>query len=61
MGMLNAKVQVNSILSVGMEYRFGYGLMQIEKDIDQKTKNISHSLLFSLGFSLDGGTNSRFR
>jgi len=56
---LNAKFQVTSLFSVGAEYRFGYGLLQIETDPQQKTSNINHCLLLNLGFTIAKGVGSR--
>lgn len=60
MGLLNAKIQVTPLFSIGAEYRFGYGLLQIEKDIDQRTRNIGNSVLVHVGFNLGANATSRF-
>lgn len=60
MAFLNGKVHVTPMFSVGLEYRFGLGLLNIEKDMNQATRNINHGIMLNLGFTIGGGMSSRF-
>jgi hypothetical protein len=48
----NAKFKVTETLYLQFEYRFGYGLNQIEKDSGEKTRNISNTAFIGLSFKL---------
>ncbi|HLV41376.1 MAG TPA: outer membrane beta-barrel protein [Brumimicrobium sp.] len=54
MGMLNATAQITPSFSIGLEYRFGIGLNDIENDInEQMTRNLYHGVMLNLGFSIN--------
>jgi opacity protein-like surface antigen len=48
----NAQIKVTEALYLQFEYRFGIGLNQIEKDVGEKTRNISNTALIGLSFKL---------
>jgi hypothetical protein len=48
----NAQIKVTETLYLQFEYRFGIGLNQIEKDVGEKTRNISNTALIGLSFKL---------
>lgn len=60
MGMLNATAKITSFFSLGLEYRFGIGLNQIENDVNnQRSRNLYHGIMLNLGFSLNTLNSSR--
>ncbi len=48
----NAQYKVTETLYLQIEYRFGIGLNQIEKDSGEKTRNIGNTALIGLSFKL---------
>lgn len=53
MAMLNGTVKISSTFYIGLEYRYGIGLNHIENDSNnQKTRNLYHGVMLSLGISL---------
>lgn len=49
-GITQFKMNITESFSLGLEYRFGMGITQIENDINaQKSRNIYHSALICLG------------
>lgn len=48
-GVSNFTLQVTESFTFGLDYRFGYGLAQIEEDEGQKTSNMYHSVLLGIG------------
>lgn len=59
-GMLNGTFNITPFFSLGMEYRFGIGINQIENDItNQISRNIYHALLLNIGFSINNVNSPR--
>jgi hypothetical protein len=53
-GIVNGCFNVNEQLAISLEYRFGYGLAQIENDLKPQTaNNIYHALVLGIGFKLN--------
>lgn len=60
MGVFNATAHITSSFNIGLEYRFGIGLNQIENDINsQKTRNLYHGIMLNLGFVFNHKSSSR--
>ena len=52
-GMVNARFNVSEQFAISLEYRFGYGIAQIENDVQPQTaNNIYHALVLGVGFRL---------
>jgi hypothetical protein len=47
--LLNSRLEINKKLALFLEYRFAFGLNQIEKDVNEKTRIFAH--FASLGFT----------
>ena len=53
-GMVNTRLNINKQFALSLEYRFGYGLAQIENDLKPQTaNNIYHALVLGIGFKLN--------
>lgn len=53
-GIVNGCFNVNEQLAISLEYRFGYGIAQIENDLQPQTaNNIYHALVLGIGFRLN--------
>lgn len=50
--MLNFSFQIAQNLSLFSEYRFGMSILNIEKDANQSTRNIFHTIGFGLAMNL---------
>jgi hypothetical protein len=60
MGVFNATAHLTPSFNLGLEYRFGIGLNQIESDINsQKTRNLYHGIMLNLGFVIHSSSSSR--
>ncbi len=51
--LLNFNFKITKSINMFLEYRFGISLLNLEKDDDQITRNMYHTLGFGLGISLD--------
>lgn len=52
-GIVNARYNVNDFFAVALEYRYGYGIAQIENDIKPQTaNNVYHGISLGLAFTL---------
>jgi hypothetical protein len=52
-GIVTFGIRLTNLLAFNVEYRFNYGMIQIEKDPSQKTHNLNHSFLLALYHKLD--------
>ena len=52
-GILTFGIRLTNLLAFNVEYRFNYGMLQIEKDPLQKTHNLHHSFLLAIYHKLD--------
>lgn len=53
-GIVNGCFNVNEQLAISLEYCFGYGIAQIENDLQPQTaNNIYHALVLGIGFILN--------
>ena len=50
--LLNSRFKVTETLFLSFEYRFNFGLNQIEIDSEEKTRNIGNTALIGLSFKL---------
>jgi hypothetical protein len=52
-GMVHSRFNVSEQFAISLEYRFGYGIAQIENDVQPQTSNnIYHALVIGVGFRL---------
>lgn len=53
-GIVNSRFQINDQLGFTLEYRFGYGMAQIENDLEPQTaNNLYHAVILGIGFRLN--------
>lgn len=60
-GIASIKANVSQQLYLSLEYRGGMGIIEIETDDTQTTRNVYHSAILGIGFKLGQKTSSRFQ